>query len=270
VSPPLLNKTLDYADLADPAVRPTLRSLKRFVRSWLLSGERLGVNGAVKRRWYVRRHKLWEYARGLALTDASAPRRAPGRRFDVLDIGGAMTLPVFYLASLGDRVVCLDIDARLVTGTNEIARRRGLDVDARTTNLVEVAPRPEDLGAPSAGFDRVYSFCVIEHILPPGQARVAARMAELLRPGGLMCVTFDYGEHAPTEAPMHTRAHLDALRAAIGLPLAGNADFAENGALFPLNRRHPDRRYTFGSLFFRRPDPGGPAPAAPSGRGGSP
>jgi SAM-dependent methyltransferase len=250
----LLNKTLDVADLNDPAVRPTLRSLRRFVRRWLLSGERLGVNGAVKRRWYVRRHKLWEYARGLALTEASAPRRAPGRRLHVLDVGGAMTLPVFYLASLGDRVVCLDIDGRLVAETNEIARRRGLGVDARTTNLVETAVRPEDLGAPSAGFDRVYCFCVIEHVVPPGQARVAARMASLLRPGGAMCITFDYGEHAPTEAPMHTRAHVEALREAIGLPLLGNAEFVESGGLYPLNRRHPDKRYTFGSLFFRRPE----------------
>ncbi len=64
----LINKTLDFSDLRHPDIRPTVASINRWVWRWLLRGERLGVNGAVKRRAYIRPHKMWEYARGLALT----------------------------------------------------------------------------------------------------------------------------------------------------------------------------------------------------------
>ena len=51
---PRINITLDYADLNLPAVRPTVRSLNAWTWRWLLTGNRLGVNGHVKRRWYIR------------------------------------------------------------------------------------------------------------------------------------------------------------------------------------------------------------------------
>ncbi len=251
-----LNKTLDYADLNDSRIQPTVASIKRWQRRWLITGGRLGVNGHVKRRLYIRRHKMWEYARGLALTNTSAPARQRGGKFTVLDVGGAMTAPVFYLAGLGDHVVCLDINKTLIDETNQIARKRGLTVDGRTTNLVDDNPSPGDLGVDEGGFDRVFSFCVIEHILPPGQATVAERMAKLLRPGGRLCLTFDYGEHAPTEAPMYSREHVQAIRDVIGLPLMGNQSMEETGRMYPLNRRYPEKQFTFGSLFFHRPSEG--------------
>jgi len=245
------NKTLDYADLRDPEVAPTVASMKRWIRRWLLSGAPLGVNGAARRRWYVRPHKLWEYSRGLALTAASAHTRPAGTTYDVLDVGGAMTLPVFHLAGLGDRLVCLDIDDAMIEQTSRIADRKRLTIDARTTDLVNEEPSPADLGAPD-GFDRIYSFCVIEHVRPPGQATLAARMGRLLKPGGRLCITFDFGENAPTEAPMYAREHVDALAEAIGLPPIGEP-FLDTGRRYPLNKRYPDHRYTFGSLFFERP-----------------
>lgn len=248
-----INTTLDYADLDKPEVKPTAQSIRRWTWSWLFGGNRLGVNGSVKRRWYIRKHKLWEYSRGLAYTHASAPMRKPGTKLNVLDVGGAMTAPVFYLASQGDHVVCLDIDKPMTSEMNEHAKKRNLNVDARTTNLGEEDPSPSDLGVPSQGFDRVYCFCVIEHILPPMQQRVAERMAKLLKPGGLMCLTFDFGEHAPTEAPLHSMAHVDAIRESINLPLLGNQTFVDNTKRYPLNRKHPDAQYTFGSMFFTKP-----------------
>lgn len=248
-----ISKTLDYADLRDPGVRPTVASLNRWVWRWLLSGERLGVNGHVKRRTYIRAHKMWEYSRGLALTGASAPVRGDRGPFDVLDVGGAMTAPVFYLASLGDRVVCLDIDASLVAQTADAARRRRLSVDARTTDLAaEGAVSAASLGVPG-GFDRIYCFCVIEHILPPGQERAAAAMGRLLKPGGELCVTFDFGEHAPTEAPLNTLEHVQRIREAVNLPLKAHDAFLDTQERFALDRKYPDRPYTFGSLFFHRP-----------------
>lgn len=245
------NTTLDRADLERPEVAPTARDLKRWVWRWRCSGTPLGVNGAVKRRWYVRWHKMWEYSRGLAYTGASKPaRQGGGGAMQILDVGGAMTMPVFYLAGLGDRVVVLDINEPMTRQMNDIAKAKGLKVDGRTTNLVDEDVAAEQLGAPG-GFDRVYCFCVIEHIPMPGQAVAARRMAGLLKRGGQMCITFDFGEHAPTEQPLYTVEHVHAIREAIGLPLIGG-EFEDNGQRFPLNRKWPDKRYTFGSMFFRK------------------
>lgn len=246
-----LNKTLAYEDLEDATIAPTYRDLRRFVWRWWLRGFRLGVNGKIRRRVRVRPQKMWEYSRALALTKASRPARAPGP-LRILDVGGAMTLPVFYLASLGDDVTSLDIDRNLVNETNRIAARARLRVRALTTDLVETEPSPESLGAPG-GFDRVYCLCVIEHIVPPGQQRVASRMARLLKPGGQLAITFDYGENARSEAPVRTPADVDGLRDAIGLPLLGNRDFEDDGRRYPISRTHPEQPFTFGSLFFGKP-----------------
>jgi len=243
-----LNKTLAYEDLEDPAVAPTYRALRTFVWRWLLRGHRLGVNGKVRRRVRVRPQKMWEYSRALALTGAG---RSP-EPLHILDVGGAMTLPVFYLASLGHHVVSLDIDQALVNETNRTAARARLDVKALTTNLVEAEPTPESLGAPG-GFDRAYCLCVIEHIVPPGQQAVASRMAKLLKPGGLLAITFDYGENARSEAPMPGPQAVEALKASIGLPLLGNRDFVDDGRRYPISRTHPEAPFTFGSLFFEKP-----------------
>jgi SAM-dependent methyltransferase len=252
-TPPILNKTMEPADLDVPQVRRAARSLKGWMWRWTLTGGRFAVNGSVKRRAYIRRHKMWEYARGLALTSAAAGARPRGAApLNVLDIGGAMTSTVFYLAGLGDRVLCLDVDDSLCAQTNTAARARRLPLEARTTNLAESAAAPAELGAPG-GFDRIYSFCVIEHVLPPGQMALARCMGTLLRPGGQMCVTFDYGEDAPTESPLRCAADVQALISAVGLPLSGNPAFHDCGSRYALNRRHPQRRYTFGSLFFHRP-----------------
>ena len=200
----IINKTLEFSDLEQPDVRATVKALKGWLWRWLFTGGRFAVNGNVKRRAYIRRHKMWEYSRGLALTGASAPvRKTTGPNMNVLDVGGAMTSTIFYLSGLGDRVVCLDIDEKMVEQTNRIAKARRLPLEARTDNLADGTVTAERLGVPD-GFDRVYCFCVIEHVLPPGQLKLAKALGQMVRPGGQLCLTFDYGEEAPTEAPIRT------------------------------------------------------------------
>ncbi len=249
----IINKTLEFSDLDEPDVRATVNSIKGWLWRWLFTGGRFAVNGNVKRRVYIRRHKMWEYSRGLALTGASAPvREVTGGNMNVLDVGGAMTSTIFYLAGLGDRVVSLDIDEKMVDQTNHIARARGLPLEARTDNLAQGTVDPASLGVDD-GFDRVYCFCVIEHVMPPGQLKLARALGEMVRPGGRLCLTFDYGVDAPTEAPIRRAEDVEAIRDAIALPLAGNPSFVDTGSRFPLHKHHPDKRYTFGSLFFERP-----------------
>ncbi len=246
------NKTLAYEDLREPAIAPTYRNLQRWVWGWFLRGYRLGVNGASRRRVRVRPQKMWEYSRGLALTNTSALTRPTGEKYKVLDVGGAMTMPLFYLGDLGDKVVSLDIHPELTAETNRVAKKAKLDVTGLTTNLVEEDPSPKDLGA-DGGFDFAFCFCVIEHIVPPGQGRVAERMGKLLKPGGKMVITFDYGANAGSEAPIPTLAEVHELRDTIGLPLLDNQEFHDDGRRYPISRRNPDKPFTFGSLFFQKP-----------------
>ncbi len=250
----IINKTLEFADLQQPDVRATVKSIKVWLWRWLFTGGRFAVNGIVKRRMYIRRHKMWVYSRGLALTGASAPvRQTGGGNMNVLDVGGAMTSTIFYLSGLGDRVVCLDIDRKMVDQTNHIARARGLPPEARTDNLAEETVDPANLDA-EGGFDRVYCFCVIEHVRPPGQLKLARALGAMVRPGGQLCLTFDYGDEAPTEAPIRQARDVESIREAIGLPLRGKPSFVDTGGRFALHKQHPDKRYTFGSMFFERPD----------------
>ncbi len=68
-----------------------------------------------------------------------------------------------------------------------------------------------------------------------------------------MCLTFDYGDHAPTEAPLKDAAQVQEICQAVGLPLMVNDSFVDTGTRDRLDRKYPDRPYTFGSLFFCRP-----------------
>ena len=68
------NKTLDWQDLQEVPVARWRQALTRFLwRSFVLRNTPVAVNGILRRRMYIRRLKMWEYARGLA----ALPPRAP-------------------------------------------------------------------------------------------------------------------------------------------------------------------------------------------------
>jgi hypothetical protein len=235
-----LHKTLSYADLEEPVARATARRLNLFLWKLALRGERVAVNGVLRRRWYVRRHKMWEYARGLGYTE-------PRAGAEVLDFGGAATLPVFYLAAIGARVKCLDVDLQLSGHTQALARSRGWSLEASTIDLTENRA-PEGWGP----FDRIYSFSVIEHLPQERQRNAMARLAAMLKPGGQFALTFDFGQDAPEEGAIRDLAGVETLIDASGLAPRGGGRWKDTGERFALNKRHRDRRFTFGSLFLEK------------------
>ena len=237
----LLNKTYEEADFLEPDVDAMARKLRWYARRLFLRGIPFGVNGVIRRRFYIRRFKMWEYARGLAYS-----RIAPGMR--VLDFGGGATLPVFYLAERGCEVMSVDINRQFVDATNALAARRGWKLSANLTNLCE-APAPPEWGT----FDRVLSFCVIEHLPRAAQIPTMKKLAGLLRPGGIMVVTFDFGPDAPSEWPLRSREDVDELLRSTGLRPIGNASFLPVERYFPLDKRHPHAKFTMGSLFLTTP-----------------
>ncbi|MEW6324600.1 MAG: class I SAM-dependent methyltransferase [Nitrospirota bacterium] len=236
-----LNKTYEEADLLAPEVKASAAQLNRYARRLFWRGVPFAVNGVLRRRFYIRRHKMWEYARGLAYSRVAPPMR-------VLDFGGGATLPVFYLAEQGCDVTAVDINQPFTNYTNAVARRRHLRLSALSVNLVE-RPIPADFGT----FDRILSFCVIEHLPKEAQQPMMKTLAGLLRPKGVMVVTFDFGPEAPSEWPIRSVKEVEELVQASGLRRLGNQDFLNANRFFVIDKRHPAARFTLGSLFLTTP-----------------
>jgi len=234
-----LNKTISRADLAAPALRPVAARLRAFVWQLFLRAEPFAVNGVLRRRWRVRWHKRWEYERALACVPWQ-----PGWR--VLDFGGGATLPVFYLANCGLEVASYDIAPELTGWAKTLAQKRHWRLAASTRDLTV-----EPLAADDT-FDWAMSFCVLEHLPRETQRRAARLLADCLKPGGHMTLTFDFGPEAPAPDALRNLDDVAELIQATGLePLDGQA-FEDTGERFVLDKRHPAARFTFGALFLRK------------------
>jgi 2-polyprenyl-3-methyl-5-hydroxy-6-metoxy-1,4-benzoquinol methylase len=238
--PEQLNKTISKADLDRKEVAEASRELSHFTRRLWLKNVPVAVNGVLKRRWRVRWNKLWEYSRSLAYGGFQ-----PGMR--VLDFGGGGTIPIFYLADLGCTVFSLDIDSKLTEHTNAVARQRGWQLEGSTEDLTQREP-PRSWGP----FDRIISFCVIEHIPKGSQLKTLARLSNLLKPGGMFELTFDYGETAPVSGAIRTTQEIQEMVNAAGLTLLGDRQFHDTGERFVLDKKYPTHRFTFGSLFLKK------------------
>lgn len=260
---PFRSKTLAYEDLSLPGVAPWTAELRRFGLKLGAANVPFAVNGILKRRVWVRRHKLWEYTRAVAavmnkrdarrgsaarsVADTFARNIKERRKFRVLDFGGAATLPVFYLAQRDCEVWCLDVDATLANWSNKIAWKRSWRLRALTHDLTQ-QPAPSDWGR----FDAVISCSVLEHIAKPQQKLVFERLSGLLKPGGVLLFSFDYGNDAPVENAVRSEDEIRGLVEASGLHfLAGDA-FEDNGQRFVLDKRHPRKEFTFASLFLQK------------------
>jgi hypothetical protein len=238
--PTNINKTISPTDLDRPEVAAVARSLRKL--AWRLWWKRVpfAVNGVLKMRWRIRWNKLWEYSRGLAYGEFQ-----PGMR--VLDFGGGATIPLPHLAGSGCDVLSLDIDPRLTDHTNRVAKKFGWKLKGSTSDLTQNEPPTE-----WREFDRVISFCVIEHIPKQLQQRTLARLSSLLKAGGLFELTFDFGDNAPVEGAIRSTHEVQEMIAATGLTPLGDGQFHDTSERFPIDKKYPRNRFTFGSLFLKK------------------
>jgi len=239
--PPDVNKTISLADFERSEFLTHAQALNQFGRQLWWKRVPYAVNGALRMRFRsIRWNKLWEYSRGLAYGDFR-----PGMR--VLDFGGGATIPLFWLAKNGCEVLSLEVDEKLTAHTNAVAQQNGWKLKGLTFDLTQnEAPHDWQL------FDRVMSFCVIEHIPKAAQQRALTRLAAQLKPGGLLALTFDFGENAPVDGAVRSTEEVARMIAVTGLKPIGDGKFHDTGERFPLDKKYPGRQFTFGSLFLQK------------------
>ncbi len=183
------------------------------------------------------------------------PRLEPGMR--LLVAGGTSSLFACYLASREYEVHSVDLDDRLATHGQHVARTMG---------WTTMSAHPVDLGAlrfPDAHFDHAVS---IRGLWPADVDRAQGALREIarcLRPGGLLALTFEYRSPVPaaisagTSLPSH---HTLASEADIHRRFLKSGEFRLAGT--PLFHdtwrsylRHPaDARqsYTLGAIILQR------------------
>jgi len=234
-----LNKTISKSDLRLPEVWDRSKELTHFMRSLLWRGERCAMNGVNKFRWNIPWNKLWEYSRGLAYI----PCR---KNWRVLDFGGGASLPVYHLASMGMELHSYDIDVRLIAEAQAMAEKHGWGLKAEARDLTR-QPLTE-----SESFDWVISYCVIEHLPKIMQSRIAAHLGSLVKKGGFLTVTFDYGPTAPVPDAIRTEEEVRAFIGLTGMEPIDGIPFQDTGERYVLDKKYPSAAFTFGSLFLKK------------------
>jgi 2-polyprenyl-3-methyl-5-hydroxy-6-metoxy-1,4-benzoquinol methylase len=202
----------------------------------------------------LRPFRIWEYAwlfKILGLSKGGV---------QILDLGGPATHLSILAALAGCNVTSIDINPEFV---------RAAQVSAETLGLSSFNSRVGDMRDLSSfgdeSFDVVLSCSVLEHLTAADQECAVAEMARVLKPGGLIGLTFDYGQAAPGANEYLPPPHdppptaQETLRRYVraGLEVVGN-QFAEDptpGALFP----DEQVRYTIASLFLAK----APVPEVP-------
>ena len=171
----------------------------------------------------------------------------------VLDLGGPATHISVLAAIAGCPVTSIDINPEFVDRAQEVAR---------VLQLSRLEPRVGDMrdlsGLPANSFDCVMSCSVLEHLTGEDQQTALREMARVLKPGGAIGLTFDFGEPAPGRneylPPPHEppQTAQEALQRYVqgGLAVQGNA-FCED----PVPRslfRDSSVSYTVAALFLAK------------------
>ncbi|HKG94072.1 MAG TPA: glycosyltransferase family 9 protein, partial [Gemmatimonadaceae bacterium] len=137
---------------------------------------------------YIHASKQWEYL--YALDALAAELVGPGASgLRVADLGGGRGALAPYLAHLGHQVDVYDLDYRWDHGNDPAVEpryrewARGVGMRARFGSLYNVP-------AASGSFDAVTCISVVEHV--PYKEYVLKEALRLLRPGGVLVLTFDF------------------------------------------------------------------------------
>jgi SAM-dependent methyltransferase len=252
-----------YGALSRPGFEFSVAGLWRFARRLLGrtrgvgAGARLnrggdaydpvpGITNDERHPWFLYWEAYWVTSRGPELSSATR----------VLDAGGTASLFSCHLASRGPEVHSVDLNKRLVAAGDEISRAMNWNLHSCCMDMAEL--RFED-----SYFDHAYSICVFEHLDADLRRRAALEIARVLKPGGILSLTFDYG--GPGVNLVGTGLNYDT-RNLIRTPddvqrhffscdrfePVGGARFLDNGKRYLVWPDDPNERYTFGAVFLRK------------------
>ena len=191
--------------------------------------------------------RLWEY-----MWLYKVLRLSRGK-LKVLDLGGPASQLSVLAAIAGCDVTSIDINPEFVEAGKDCAQ--ALSLRSFTPTIGDM----RDLSwLPPESFDVVVSCSVMEHIAGHDQAVALQQISRVLKPAGVVGLTFDYGpaapganEHLPPphDPPTSAAEALERFSQA-GLVPTGNI-FSEDpipGSLF----HHEQIRYTLASLFLSK------------------
>lgn len=184
------NKLFEYSDLAEIERSVHFSALRAFVDKLTMQGIACTTRGTVQSSnlndqtaWYrhtVHYLRAWEYVRVLEILNIPDGAK-------VLDVGGAATPLVFFLAAeKGCAVTTVDLRKELVEHSNEVARKMQWKLDAHCMDITEF-----DSGNT---YDFAISMSVLEHMRSHTKQIAVAKMAKHLKPGGTIGISFDFGQ----------------------------------------------------------------------------
>jgi len=166
----------------------------------------------------------------------------------VLDIGGASTVFVFYLASLGCSIKVIDNDwscCGMIYNTKYVARKMNWDIEVFDRDISKSIPFPDN------SFNRVFSICTVEHLSSSVRRRMMREVARVLKPGGIVGITIDYDPDRKVLIADkglrfgYKQKLFDEIINLSGLSLYGNDDLVDTGT---------GEDGFLGALFLKKPD----------------
>jgi len=205
-----------------------------------------GITDDARHPWFLYWEAYWTIWRGPQVKRSSR----------VLDAGGTGSLFSNYLASLGAETHSIDLNPELVAAGRTTAEAMGWNLHSYAMDIAS-------LDFPDGFFDHAYSICVFEHLEAELRQRALREIARVLKPGGILSLTFDYGAPAvflastgSSSDPEHLiRSPEDVCRhffsSDILEPLGGTF-FHDNGKRYLTLPQDLGHRYTFGAVFLRR------------------
>jgi len=121
--------------------------------------------------------RYWEQARAIMFLGNVS-------RLHILDVGSRESLVPHYLARKGATVVGIDLSTAAFRS----------DVDAPRERLSMQRGDATAIAFPDNSFDRVLSTACIKHIRGHGDKGAVREMMRVCKPGGLVAISFDYGQ----------------------------------------------------------------------------
>jgi SAM-dependent methyltransferase len=196
----LLNRPMLPADLEAVRRSPWAKALRDLVREYRAQALPV-MNGGFAYSNLVEGpgqmltcnpYRLWEYASLFEVLEDGPPRR-------FVDVGGAASPLSFLLAERGHPGLAVDLQPLLVQLCDHVAAVRGLPLEAATGDITR------DFADRAGEFDLATLVSVLEHVPAHARPPLFAALRRLLRPGGLLYLTFDYGGYVERSASYRRR-----------------------------------------------------------------